>query len=294
MDENTKRNRTDILLVCSRGIRTLLFEDYHTGNTVTFRIRASWRTAGGPLLLPEGEFVPRHTTYYSWIGWVVRGQFSLHSYNSKRSATAGCSMVGGPGETVSARCDLDQSEVYVLLMDGLDCSRLLKETKLWPATFPYKSDPARWLEIIAERISVPAEQSRAASCGHSLFVTLRNDVEQLTSDPLILSICQYIQENWNNPSLNVESILDRFSVARSTLAPRFRGITGMSILNYLMDIRGRHVEQMLSDTRATVQQVAYETGFSDPSYFTTWFRKRMGCSPLQFRRRHNPNWPDVL
>lgn len=243
--------------------------------------------------LPKGEFVPRHTTYYSWIGWVVRGQFSVCSYNSKRLVTAGYGIVGGPGETVSVCSESDQSEAYALLMDGQDCSRLLKEAKLWPATFPYKSDPAKWLEMIAERISVPTEQARAASCGHSLFVTLRHDVEQLTADPLILSVCQHIHENWKNPSLNVESILDHFSVARSTLAPRFRSITGVSILSYLMDIRSRHVEQMISDTRATIQQVAYETGFSDPSYFTAWFRKRMGCSPLQFRRRHNRVWSEM-
>ena len=43
---------------------------------------------------------------------------------------------------------------------------LQRRVSLVVEPFPHRTSPVRWLEVIAEQISDPEGQSRAAACGH--------------------------------------------------------------------------------------------------------------------------------
>ena len=44
-------------------------------------------------------------------------------------------------------------------------------------------------------------------------------------------------------------------------------------------------KNLLTNEALTVQQIALMCGFSDFSHFSRYFRKQVGCSPLQWRRK---------
>ncbi len=44
-------------------------------------------------------------------------------------------------------------------------------------------------------------------------------------------------------------------------------------------------KRMLKHTSLRVKEVAYQLGFEDPSYFVKFFKKQVGCLPLEFRER---------
>ncbi|MBD3239196.1 MAG: helix-turn-helix domain-containing protein [Chitinivibrionales bacterium] len=56
-------------------------------------------------------------------------------------------------------------------------------------------------------------------------------------------------------------------------------------LQYHMELRMQHACNLLGETPMSVKQIGLECGFSDQLYFSRYFRKRMGLSPLRFRRR---------
>jgi len=62
--------------------------------------------------------------------------------------------------------------------------------------------------------------------------------------------------------------------------------TGMSLCNYLNEIRLREAKNLLLNTNKTVSEVAYETGFSDEKYFMKLFKKREHATPTQYRNAH--------
>jgi AraC-like DNA-binding protein len=69
------------------------------------------------------------------------------------------------------------------------------------------------------------------------------------------------------------------------LSRAVRAVTGLSIHGVLVRYRLRHALELVLDSRASLSEVAYSTGFSSHSHLTDTFRRHFGCSPDQVRRR---------
>ena len=61
---------------------------------------------------------------------------------------------------------------------------------------------------------------------------------------------------------------------------------GIPPTRYLADLRVDRAAQLLVTTNAAVEQVCYECGFENPSYFFRLFKRRKAMSPLTYRRSH--------
>jgi AraC-like DNA-binding protein len=55
---------------------------------------------------------------------------------------------------------------------------------------------------------------------------------------------------------------------------------------YAQSLRIQHAAFMLSDSDTAVGRIGLECGFSDSNYFARQFRRRMGCTPREYRRQH--------
>ena len=66
---------------------------------------------------------------------------------------------------------------------------------------------------------------------------------------------------------------------------RFSKATGMSPLEYVHRLRIEETKQMLETGDAPVEAVAAEVGYQDTSFFGRLFRRRVGLTPAQYRRR---------
>lgn len=65
----------------------------------------------------------------------------------------------------------------------------------------------------------------------------------------------------------------------------FRAGIGVTPHQYLMRVRLQHAIALLRDTALPVTDVAYEVGWGDLSTFNRTFRRDVGCTPMQLRRR---------
>ena len=43
---------------------------------------------------------------------------------------------------------------------------------------------------------------------------------------------------------------------------------------------------LINDKEQNVSEIAYRCGFTDPKYFSRCFKKAEGCTPTEFRERH--------
>ncbi|MFJ1299193.1 response regulator [Pseudomonadota bacterium AL_CKDN230030165-1A_HGKHYDSX7] len=67
------------------------------------------------------------------------------------------------------------------------------------------------------------------------------------------------------------------------LSLAFRRQLGKTVFEHLRDARLDRAQQLLSDTRLSVTDIAAETGFSNAANFATAFRKKAGITPTEFR-----------
>ena len=89
----------------------------------------------------------------------------------------------------------------------------------------------------------------------------------------------YVNENMADSDLSVETIGAELGLSRVQLYRKVKALTGQSPIELLRTARLQKGRELLQTTDKTISEVAYEVGFSAPSYFTKCFKDEFGVSP---------------
>jgi AraC family transcriptional regulator len=76
-------------------------------------------------------------------------------------------------------------------------------------------------------------------------------------------------------------------IGTRTFMRRFKASTGQTVSGYLRQQQISKAQMLLAQTKLPLKEVAYRLGFSSQSNFTFAFRREIGDTPKQFRRRHS-------
>lgn len=115
-----------------------------------------------------------------------------------------------------------------------------------------------------------------------LELAYRNEDRPL-EDTLITGICRYIKQNYAN-DLTSEDICKKFFFSRSHFSHMFKKETGESFREYLIGVRLGHAKRLLKYSNLNITEIALSVGFKDANYFSNVFKKRVGASPIAYRR----------
>lgn len=88
----------------------------------------------------------------------------------------------------------------------------------------------------------------------------------------------------------VSHMADIAALPERTFSRRFRKATGYSPVEYVQALRLEEAKQMLETTSDTAEAIAAAVGYADPVFFRRIFKRRVGITPAQYRRR----FADVL
>ena len=95
----------------------------------------------------------------------------------------------------------------------------------------------------------------------------------------MLKFRDFVERNMTDSDLSVETIGAELGLSRVQLYRKVKALTGQSPVELLRRVRLQRGRQLLQSTDKTVSEVAYEVGFSAPSYFTKCFKDEYGISP---------------
>ncbi len=87
---------------------------------------------------------------------------------------------------------------------------------------------------------------------------------------------------------------NRFDCCRSILMTRFKNEYGLTINQYLTDVRLAAAVELLQKSQKSVKEIAAECGFSDQNYFSRLFTNRMHCSPTVYRDKKGKTKVEIL
>jgi AraC-like DNA-binding protein len=76
------------------------------------------------------------------------------------------------------------------------------------------------------------------------------------------------------------------NMSRSHFSRTFHAVAGMSLRDYVRDVRLKRAHALLADSTLSLTDVAVEAGFYDLPHFDKAFRQRLGRSPYEFRGRY--------
>lgn len=83
----------------------------------------------------------------------------------------------------------------------------------------------------------------------------------------------------------LEALARRVGLSRTALARRFRETMGGTPLNYLCTVRMQRAMRLLDERDGTLEMVAAEVGYQDAFGFSKAFKRTVGITPREFRRR---------
>ena len=131
--------------------------------------------------------------------------------------------------------------------------------------------------------------------GTSSNATKKEDKTATTENTLLSSegtrenafICRFkkvVEERMTDSELSVETIGSELGLSRVQLYRKVKALTGSSPVDLLRKARLNKAQQLLQATDLSVSEIAYQVGFTSPSYFTKCYKDEYGKVPGESRK----------
>jgi AraC-like DNA-binding protein len=95
-------------------------------------------------------------------------------------------------------------------------------------------------------------------------------------------VIAFIEKNFTNTDLNVDQLASCVSLSKVQTYRKVKAISGQSIVEFIRTIRLKKAAELILERKLSFTEIAYETGFSSPSYFTKCFHDHFGKTPSEY------------
>lgn len=85
--------------------------------------------------------------------------------------------------------------------------------------------------------------------------------------------------------MSIVQVAEELNMGYSRFRKLFKEYTGIAPGQYQIELKLKRAIEALYDRRKPVKEIAVESGFSSPYYFSRIFKKKLGCSPLAYRNQ---------
>jgi transcriptional regulator GlxA family with amidase domain len=105
------------------------------------------------------------------------------------------------------------------------------------------------------------------------------------ADDAVIARCQEWAADNYVASTPVAAMETLSGLTERSFKRRFKQATGMSPMEYVHTIRLEETKQLLETTDLPVEAIANEVGYEDASFFGRLFKRKVGLTPVQYRKR---------
>lgn len=88
-----------------------------------------------------------------------------------------------------------------------------------------------------------------------------------------------------NADLNVDVIASKLGLERSQFYRKIKALTNYAPVELIRRLRLQKGRTLIISTEKTISEIAYETGFTTPAYFTKCYRDAYGQTPTEARKK---------
>lgn len=267
-------------------------------------------TVGYQFVPPKCQYpVSRHPDQYNFkpqngrtlneyqLVYITKGSGCFSSQSCKKEQIhAGTMILLFPGEWHSYYPDLDTGwDEFWIGFRGLHIDRRVEKMFFTKEKPLYKIGVSATIINLYEDILRLTEKEKtghqqmiASILLHILGSVYYKDKNNSFSDPYIVDKIKEAQilmkEQTDNPIVP-EEIASKLGLGYSWFRRMFKEYTGVSPNQYLLQQKLLRAKELLTTTQLNVSEIAYQLKFDNTGQFSTFFKKREGQTPSEFRER---------
>ena len=117
-----------------------------------------------------------------------------------------------------------------------------------------------------------------------LYTFSRLSVSVPKGNPLVNKIIELSEENFKETDFSISIIAEELGYNVKYLSHIFKEKTGVNYSEFLRDLRIKYAVSLFDHGLDSVKNVAVLSGFSDPLYFSTVFKKCIGATPKEYKK----------
>ncbi len=122
----------------------------------------------------------------------------------------------------------------------------------------------------------------AMSLLYSILGTIYQNETKTNLPEHFLKAISYINSNYKSNAISVDGICAEVGIGATTFRQLFQKHYQKTPTEYITDLRLEYARNLIS-SGMSIKTAAYESGFSDPKYFARVVKKRLGCTPRDFK-----------
>ncbi len=84
-------------------------------------------------------------------------------------------------------------------------------------------------------------------------------------------------------NVDIKEIAQNLGISYSLFRKVFKEYTGYSPAQYFQELKLRKAKEMLTETTHSIKELAFELNFSSHEYFLSFFKKKVGTTPMEYR-----------
>lgn len=218
----------------------------------------------------EYQNVQRQSHYYAEItspGITHNDKDSLHYY---------CIMIEKTYFEDRYKMYTDEAPVFVEKRFSI-CSDILKALNTF--AFEYSK------QMLHSDITLDAQAEIITHwCIRSLFGEAL-DMRAVSSDYSVARAQHFMEQHFAE-NITVEQLAGLGYISASSLNRRFKKETGITPIEYLIEIRIKHAKTLLRRNSISITEIAIRCGFGSSAHFSSCFTKRAGVTPTEYRDKY--------
>ena len=183
------------------------------------------------------------------------------------------------------RSDLRTSHIPVILLSGAGNQDDNRVRAMESGASVFIDKPVDIDFLLKQTDSLICSQQKLKEIYSRRFIAEPSKVTISSMDEEILKrAMDHIERNMDNCDYDVDSFVSDMAIGRTILYRKINDLTGMSIKEFILDVRLKRASQLLKESEYTISEIADMTGFANPKYFSICFRRHFDLSPSEFRK----------
>ncbi len=253
----------------------------------------------------QGNKSDIHTHDFLEISIVLEGQANYTIEEQEFQLNAGQIMLFNPGthHGEEQRTGTYSHQLHIGLtnisLDGLKRNHLpTKKAILNLGEYQWEFLDKAWRLVKEYSEEQPEFQLMVKALIIEMLVLILRSLEKVQDNTVTLALSKnakrkqylvnhaiYYLENHHTQEITLEQLADTLYVSPTYLSKVFKESTGMSPINYLIQVRLKHAKELLSNEQLTIREISQAVGYQDAYHFSKLFKKYYGVSPSQLAKK---------